>query len=297
MRRLVLSSALLITAVAAAACEQSRAPTEVGDLGAVFAAKDGGGGGSTVTSECGGRTVLLDSRVALDWGTTLAIRSDRDGADGVYTGNVDGVHAKIFYHDSDCSRSGDMVFDPDMQQKNGPRKLVYVFPAGNPAGVPAGSYTDAPFINFRQLMILGSDINTLGVVDGRDAKIEEKSPGALRGLEYPSPTAVRPDYPMTPNGPSPKIRIGTSVPGCETLEYQSITLERKKGRFYKIDPEVLASDGKSMGQWSHEVADLGEWVVSGQSAQCLRTLKGGKQEYNGAAFDMPFSVVVTEVRG
>jgi hypothetical protein len=191
-----------------------------------------------------------------------------------------------------------MVFDPDMQQKNGPRKLVFVFGANN-AGVPAREYRDAPFINFRQLMQLGSDVNQDGsTTGGRDQKIEEKSPGAIRGLEYPATVALRPDYPVTANGPAPMFRVGTSAPGCETLEYESIRLERTGGVAGFVATGNTSSDGLPMGQWEHASSvPVGQWVVSGENARCYKTVKG-KLELNGDGtfFPMPFSVTVTEVR-
>lgn len=290
MIRRALPSALLLTAVFAAACEQS-SPTDLAPLAPQYA-KPGSGGGGSLTSECGGSTILLDSRVHLDWGTSTSAGITSDGG-GLYKGDVDGVHAKIFYHDGGCSRSGDMVFDPDMQQKNGPRKLVFVFGENN-AGVPSGAYASAPFVNFRQLMQLGSDVNKDGnTTGGRDQKIEEKSPGAERGLEYPATLATRPSYPTTN-----LFRIGTSAPGCETLEYESITLQRTGGVDGFVKTGNKASDGLEMGQWEHGASvPVGTWVVSGGNARCYKTVKG-KLELNGdgSFFSMPFSVTVTEVR-
>ena len=69
----------------------------------------------------------------------------------------------------------------------------------------------APFVNFRGIQFLGSDVNKDGTeTGGRDAKIEEKSAGAPRGLEFPSVSAVRPDYPdYNGTSPAPKFRFGS----------------------------------------------------------------------------------------
>lgn len=153
-------------------------------------------------------SVLLDSRVRLEWAAQRAgITSDA----GAYEGNKDGVHAKIFYHDGGCSKSGDMVFVPDMQKKNGPRKLVFKFPATSP--IKAVEHRSAPFLNFRSLMQLGSDVRltageTSGATVGRDAKLEEKAPAvesdaaAQRSLEFPELTALRPTFPVRNNTPA-----------------------------------------------------------------------------------------------
>lgn len=286
---------LALTGLLAACAEQPVSPVTSADETAtpLFA-----------TSECGGKTALLDSRVKLVWTdqTTSGIRSDGSGP---FEGGQNGVHGKIFYHDGGCSRSGDMVFDPDMLAGGGPRRLVFRFAVGNPAGVAAGDYRSAPFINFRQLMQLGSDVNgdglrdanNDGIADGMDQKIEEKSPGAMRGLEFPATVALRPTYPVTINGDAPMFRVGAGAPGCEELEYESIRLERIQGVTGFVATGRTSSKGLPMGQWEHASSyPVGEWVVSGDNARCYKTLKGKLVRVNEDFFPMPFSVVVTEVR-
>ena len=289
-------SLLALSALAAFGCSE-QAQTVLEPDQALFARPGGGGGsggGGGLTSECGGSTALLDSRAELNWGTSHAIRNDEAGA--YRGGSADGVHAKIFYHDGGCSRSGDMVFDVDMGKKNGTRRLVFLFPETSPIGHK--EQRSAPFVNFRQLMQLGSDVNTDGwLTGGRDKKIEEKDPGSLRGREYPDDFATRPNYPETLSGAAPPFRIGTEAAGCETLEYAEITLRRTGGveGFQKV--EGLSSDLLEMGQWEHASEyPAGTWVVEGQTAQCLKSVKGGKLEPNGGPFLMPFSVTVIEVR-
>ena len=90
---------------------------------------------------------------------------------------------------------------------------------------PAG----APFVNFRGVQFLGSDMKKDGTeTGGRDAKIEENSAGAPRGLEFPSVRVLRPDYPnYDGTSPAPKFRFtSTGISGCEALEYDSIELKR-----------------------------------------------------------------------
>jgi hypothetical protein len=256
---------------------------------------------TSVTSECGGQTDLRDSRVTLDWGAPSTAPGVTADAYGTYTGGQGGVHGKVFYHDAICSRSGDLVFDPDKDAAKPARKLVFNFPADNdlqlPTGVKAG-----PFVNFRGIMMLGSDgANGApdGVSNGRDAKIEAKNPGAPRGWEFPALSAERPDYP-TNNGTTttPEFRFSyTGIAGCEALRYDKIRMTRHDLNAAAFVPTgTFASDGTPLGQWDDKLP--GGWTVESvepHHAQCMVTKKGNLVN-NGSKMEMPFRVVASEVR-
>lgn len=290
MRLGSLTATAVLAAFAAVACTAD-SPTRPGPDDPVFA-KPGDGEG-LVSSDCGGRTELRDSRAALEW-------SGRIGGDAsaVFTGDEAGVHAKIFYHDGNCSRSGDLVFDADMNSRKDKRHLTFHFPEGNDAGLPAGGVAAAPFVNFQGLMFLGSDIGTIGESDSRDAKVEEKDPGAARANEYPSPVAERPGYPEYNVAGSRPFRFRSmGLAGCEELEYAGIRLTRTAGAYTEVQPDPR------LGQWSHSVDELGSWTVESlpvdggteHRAQCYAAAQGTLQP-NGSPMNMPFMVTIAELR-
>lgn len=251
-----------------------------------------------LNSECGGKTELLDSRARLQW-EDLEVRGD--GSPYERQGSV---HVKIFYHDSNCSRSGDLVFDPDGNGGTTPRAMRFHFPP-NDAGVPTGEVSAAPAINFRSLMQIGSDLNGDGVANARDAKIEAKFGLVPRSLEVPSNVQYRPDYPAYPTGPATPIRFSNmGLRGCEALEFDLIRLTRHTGAFVAVNA-VSAFDGLPLGEWSAAPADLGTWTVesaetvrngvSGHWAQCYVTKKGTLVQ-NGSPMQMRFRVSITEQR-
>jgi hypothetical protein len=294
MKRLAIP-ALILGAALAVGCEQHN-PTALEPMEAAFnkkPPKDDSGGGS-VTSECGGKTDLLDSRIDLAWAAVegSGVGPDRDA---LYEGGVNGVHGKIFYHDRGCSRSFDAVFDPDLNSSSDPRKLMFHFPAGY--GLPTGGVASGPFVNFTGLMRLGSDINVVGTSDSRDAKIEEKNAGAPRAWEFPATVAYRPGYPDYGTAGATDFRFNTDIKGCERLVYDEIRLERTGGSegYAGVGTPV---DGKyEFGQWDHTV--MGSWTVesepgSGHMAQCFG--KQGKQWVEGPTMSMPFKVTITERR-
>ncbi len=296
MKRFVIPS-LILAAAFTAACAQDHTPAlEPAEV--LFNTKKGGGGGG-VTSECGGSTDLLDSRIDLRWedGTGSGIRSDGKNE---YKGGQGGVHGKIFYHDRGCSRSFDAVFDPDASQSSNPRKLVFHFPADNDANLPSSGVASGPFMNFTGLMRLGSDINTADVSDSRDAKVEEKNPGAPRAWEFPGTEVLRPDnYPDYGAFAYSNFGFSTDIEGCERLEYDKIKLTRKQGIGGYQPVGSPNEDGTySYGQWSHEQEHWGEWTVESiepHLAQCFKSSKG-TLEPNGAKMAMPFKVTITERR-
>jgi hypothetical protein len=300
MKRPAISSAILAAALTVG-CVQDRTALE--PFEAAFNKGKGGSGDGTVSSDCGGQTALRDSRASLNWEGSI-----RDDGRGAFVGDESGVHAKIFYHDGNCSRSGDLVFDADMNAKGSNRRhLTFHFPADNDLNLPAHA-TAAPFINFRAIQFLGSDIGVPGAIDGRDAKVEEKDPGAPRGWEYPSASAERPDYP-TFNGTTEarSLRIDAGLPGCDLLRIEKIRMTRTGGvnGFRATGGSV---NGAPLGAWSHLEADLGAWMVetvetensagqTGHWAQCEVTGQGGGvRTPNGSPMHMPFTVTVAERR-
>jgi hypothetical protein len=255
-----------------------------------------------VNSECGGQTELTDSRASLSFASlsSLASASGITG-DGTspYIGGSEGVHAKIFYHDAICSRSGDVVFDPDKDRFRPARKLVVYFPANNGIGLSSTGVNVGSSITFSALMQLGSDVTwDLTNEVGRDAKIDAKIPGAPRSLEYPAAIADRPGYP-TGGIPTPKFRIALGISGCETLEYALIRSTRDGGLdgFEQLVGQY-GSDGSPLGQWS--AARNGTWTVesvdtgAGHAAQCYVTKKGSLVA-NGSPMNMPFKVSIAEL--
>lgn len=248
---------------------------------------------ATVSSECGGRTDRPDSRAILTWADpgTSGIASDG----GSYTGGQQGVQAKVFYYDQNCSRSGDLVFDPDLNSASPARKLVLRFPT-NGIGLPTGGVTSGAAMNFPAIMQLGSDVNwDILKPTGRDARIEAKISGGARSLEYPAFTALRPTYPAGAIATSNFRLNNIGVAGCEQLEYASIQLTRTVGQFDQLIGQYAASDASPLGQWSTTVA--GAWTVSSVSphaVQCYVTKKG-QLVTNGATMSMPFSVTISEI--
>jgi hypothetical protein len=260
-----------------------------------------GGEPPSVQSECGGKTDLLDSRVTLEWGSPSTAPGVTADEYGTYTGGQGGVHGKVFYHDAVCSRSGDLVFDPDKNAASPARKLVFNFPAGNSLNLPSGVKA-GPFLNFRAIMMLGSD-GANGTKDevsnGRDAKIEAKNPGAPRALEFPALTADRPDYPtFTGTTTTPEFRFNyTGIPGCETLRYEKIRMTRDaRNADAFVSTGTFTAEGTPLGQWDH--TRPGAWTVESVEphlAQCMVTKKGTVVD-NGKKMTMPFRVAATEVR-
>ena len=293
-----LALSTLIMATAAAACSESRGPVEITEPSAVF-----GKTTTSVTSDCGGSTELRDSRADLTW-PSISTReyAVRDDGFGTYEGGTGSVHGKIFYHDSGCSRSGDIVFDPGMNARKNPRHLTVFFPE-NKLGLPTDGVKAGPFINFTAAMQLGSDVDRNGAVNGRDAKMEAKDnlKGTIRTLEHPVAFDGLPNHDNLPNKER-RFRLGVGISGCESLEYDEIRYTRIAGSFVRVDP---ASDGTLLGQWSDAVN--GAWVaesvetvrnnVPGHWAQCLITSKGTLAVNDAASpMSMPFRVDVAERR-
>lgn len=303
MRSASLTATAVLAAMAAVACTAD-SPTTLTPDEPLFA-KPGGGDG-LVTSDCGGKTQLRDSRARLTWSGSF-ITGDASG--DTFEGDQGSVHAKIFYHDGGCSRSGDLVFDADMNGKKDARHLTFYFPARNDAGLPSDGVAAAPFVNFQGLMFLGSDIGEPVESDSRDAKVEEKDPGADRAQEYPPASAERPGYPTYNLAGQKAFRFRyMGVSGCDELEYARIKLTRTAGSYSEVQPDPL------LGQWSDQAADLGVWTVEslpawadlnengledeGETAhwaQCYATVQGSLQQ-NGAEMDMPFVVTIWELR-
>ena len=257
-----------------------------------------------VASDCGGQTPTPDSRAALQFASLGELGSasglTSDGV-GPYAGGSQGVNAKIFYHDRICSRSGDIVFDPDANNYRPARKLIAYFPAGNGIGLSTGGIKVGPHVNFAALMQVGSDVTwDLDNPVGRDAKIEEKYAGIIRSLEVPSTTVTRPGYPSS-NVPTSKFRINLGISGCETLEYAETLSIRTGGteEFLQL-VDARAADGSPLGEWS--LARNGKWTVesvdtgtsAGHSAQCYVSKKGSLVQ-NGQPMNMPFRAVITEM--
>lgn len=287
MRFIPMAATAALAALVAVACTAD-SPTTLAPDQPVFA-KPGGDAGGLVSSECGGKTELRDSRATLTWSGSIG----GDGSDA-FTGDEAGVHAKVFYHDGGCSRSGDLVFDADMNSRKVKRHLTFHFPEQNGAGLPSGAVAAAPFVNFQGLMFLGSDIGVPEVSDSRDAKVEEKNPGAPRAAEYPSPSAERPGYPAYSEAGSRPFRFNSmGVAGCEVLEYAWISLTRNAGSYEQVQADPL------LGQWSHSA--LGAWIVESVGeegahwAQCYVSVQGSLEK-NGPPMNMPFSVSIAEVR-
>lgn len=260
---------------------------------------DSGGGGK---SECGGTTALPDSRAILDWSADDAVSGD--GSD-VFTGDQAGVHAKIFYHDGGCSRSGDIVFDADMNSRRNKRHLTFHFPENRPAEV-GQTVTAAPFIAFPRAMQLGSDIGSDGAVNGWDANIYEKNATAPRGMEHPSPAATYPGH-LRMADPTWVFHFPLGINGCEVLRYDAVAITRESAPsgFEELTGTIEFSEQTyQLGQWS-EVQHLGRWTVrsvatsrddrSGHWATCWTSTGSGEIE-NGEAMDMPFTVEITEDR-
>lgn len=292
---------LLLATGALAACQEiptesstvlSRAPKP---LGAV----------ALTGSECGGQTELVDSRVSLAFASLSELASSSGiTGDGTqpFLGGAKGVHAKVFYHDAICSRSGDVVFDPDKNNYRPARKLTVYFPAGNGLGLSTAGVKIGPFMNFAALMQLGSDVTwDLDSPVGRDAKIDAKYPGAIRSLEVPATSVERPGYP-TSNVPTSRFRIDLGISGCETLEYERTQTSRTGGlgEFQQLIGQRSSFDNSPLGQWN--AARNGTWTVqsadtgtpAGHAAQCYVTKKGSLVT-NGAPMNVPFRVSVTEL--
>lgn len=94
--------------------------------------------------------------------------------------------------------------------------------------------------------------------------------------------------------------MGPGATKCETLEYESIKLERIRGQFDTDLSGKLSSDDLHMGQWNDGATDqakLGQWLVTGASARCYYIVKGKEtlNTENGVGadgwFEMPFSVI------
>lgn len=296
MRPTCLLATLAFATVTVFGCStESAGPTTYGDAAVLNKGGKGpgggGGGGGGVKSECGGSTSLLDSRIDLVWqGVGVGIRSD---GLGTYVDGNDGVHGKIFYHDLGCSRSLDAVFDPDFNSSSNPRKLVFHFP--EESGLATGGVASGPFINFQGLMRLGSDINEAGVSDSRDAKVEEKNPGAARALEFPATVAFRPGYPDYGTAGTSGFRINTGIKGCEELEYDEIRFERTAGADGYQGVGSPDAGTFEYGQWSHEI--MGEWTVESSDPHTARCFaRQGNRLVQGPEMSMPFSVTITERR-
>ena len=151
MKRFVLSCTLVLTALAVAACEQSRAPTEVGDVEAAFAKP---GGGSTNP-----RTAW---KLPLN-GAGLGLVSDGAFAEGsysVYSDGVCGVTGQVFTGDG----SGDATLQTnnprakDNSCPSGARKMTVVYPAGDVAYPGGGTETMLVFLNVRNIWNGTTDI-------------------------------------------------------------------------------------------------------------------------------------------
>jgi hypothetical protein len=291
--RHALGAALVMgTTVLLGACTEDSTPFEPHAAAFSKGGKPGGGGDGLLSSECGGKTNLLDSRVSLTWSGAIT----GDGRGNTFVGGQDGVHGKIFYHDQSCSVSGDIVFDADMNAKRIKRHLTIAFPAGNDLGL--GTVTTAPFVNFASAMQLGSDAGQPHSDDGRDAKMEAKDPLRPRNVEYPSLTATYPGYELR-NDPDRPLRLAsTGIAGCDPLIFSMVEITREAGRFDHV--AGTAADGKSLGAWSHEVE--GAWTIRTvanddgvHEARCYTT-SGNTESPNGAPMHIPFTVTVVEIR-
>src|SRR5687767_4741080 len=141
MRHLRLSG-IIVSAAMISACDAVPTATQ-----SAIDSRTGASPRFTVSSECGGQTDLRDSRSSFVWasrdelGATSGITSDGRGE---YVGGTQGVQGKLFYHDAICSRSGDVVFDPDKNTYKPARKLTFHFPANSiglpTTGVASGAY-------------------------------------------------------------------------------------------------------------------------------------------------------------
>ncbi len=292
MRCIKLFTLGLALTVLGACSDASTRLAGVDDAAFARGGRPGGDGGGLQNSECGGKTDLLDSRVQLTWGGAIG----GDGLGNTFVGDQDGVHAKIFYHDQGCSVSGDLVFDADMNGHKVKRHVTISFPAGNDLGL--GTVETAPFINFQNVMMLGADAGGLGVVDGRDAKMEAKAPGRDRNLEYPSTSAEYPGYERRQNPAAPFAISSTGIPGCDRLEFEKVRIERTSGTY--VDSGDTNGAGEALGSW--DPAAPGSWsiqtVANGagiHAAQCY-DVSGNASIPNGGAMDLPFSVTAVEVR-
>ncbi len=190
------------------------------------------------------------------------------GADGTsaYVGNECGVEAKLFYYNEDKSRSGDLVFDADMNRSKCARALVFRFPSDD-----GGDFKAAPFINVNKSMQMGATGNDLLVAVN------------IQDPEYYGPR----DNPVSR---TMKFAIGKSL--CETLTYDHVLVSRTGGHF--DDP-----DGDGWGQWDKDAGDPGSWTVESvaspdgfHAATCTYTKERTTQV--GATYDMPFRFQVTE---
>jgi hypothetical protein len=295
MKRARCAFASLFTATLAAACIE--VPTEMRPAPeSPLFAKPGSGSGTS--SECGGQTQRADSRVQMDWSSSseYAVRND---AYGPYIGGQHGVHAKVFYYDGNCSRSGDLVFDADANSSATVRKLIFHFPA-NSIGLPTTGVASGTAFNFSGIMQLGSDVNADGSLTiGKDARIEAKYPGRDISLEHPSLSEIQPGYPIRNGAALGPFRFKTTgIAGCGELEYQQVRYTRTAGQFATLDPAQF-SGSFQLGQWDVTIA--GAWTVESVAdvngnhlATCWTTKKGVLQP-NGAAMNMPFRVTISEL--
>lgn len=141
MQQRVLSSTLLLAALAAAGCEQSRTPTEVGNLEATFAAK---GGGATTTTETDPMTIWVFDATFTDAAGKVQQSGITADPAGPYEGGKCGVTAHIFW--TSGNHGGDGVFDAD---KNNPGKCTKRYLNFH---MPSGTVRDAPFTNVIEIM-------------------------------------------------------------------------------------------------------------------------------------------------
>lgn len=170
------------------------------------------------------------------------------------------------------------------------------FPDGN--GLGLGTEATAPFVNFTSAMQLGSDAGEVGGDDGRDDKMEAKSPLRPRNVEYPSPTATYPGYELRQDPTRPFRLAYTGIAGCDPLVFSTVRITRTAGQFDPV--EGTADDGKALGAWNADVT--GEWTVETvendyavHEARCYTT-SGNTESPNGDPMHLPFTVSVVEIR-
>lgn len=280
MRRLTPVPALLLVAILFTACEDTSVPTAAThdrpSEPLAPAGKPGGGGTSSTDAHV---------RITVD-NTGMAVQSV---GDPVYQGGRGSVRAHIFYYASDRSRSGDLVFDPDIERGKNVRKLQITF--GAPVAVPAGAvhpapgtYQLGPFINFKAIMQLAApQSGHEGLTDGWILEKVLASNGQ-RGMEQIRPTTVT-------------QQVGfqqINLPGCERLRYDRVTITRTAGS-YRVDGYPIDTVDGTEGKW--DAAVRGAWTVAteaGHTATCVYA--SGGQLVDGAVYaDMPFALAVEEL--
>lgn len=253
MNKLPALSMLVLLAVCVTACDDpSSIPTAVDPEAAAYAAAKGKPGGGE-----GGADTDSRAKLVFDDAAGLKITSDAGGA---YTGDAcDGVYAKIFYHNADLSRSGDLVFDPDKNHSScGPaRSLTFDFGEGSPISA-------SPFVNVRAIMQIGAT--------GKDPLIEAKYP-------------TSPDqYGQRDNPSTQQLRFTMlGLPGCDELR-TTVTVERTAGA-EAFDDETGWATGPP-GAWA--VASTGDHLATCYYAK-------GRNLVEGVTAAMPFAFIVLEV--